>query len=85
MQVTIRQFVKDFRGLINQQVGTNSLKIGKGQCASLEDYKRQCGFNDGLNAAAELADNMLRQLEEAERDQDLPEMPPHDGKKAAKK
>jgi hypothetical protein len=76
MQVTIRHFVKEFRNLISQQVGKNSLQIGRGTCKDMEEYKRKVGFNEGMDAAASLADNMLRQLEEADRDDDLPEMPP---------
>jgi len=84
MQVTIRQFIKDFRQLISQQVGQNSLQIGKGTCASMEEYKRKVGFNEGLGAAAELADQMLRQLEESERDDGLPQMPEAGGKEGKK-
>ena len=75
MQITIRQFVKNFRQLIDQQIGSNSLQLGKGQCKNFEEYKRKVGFNDGLAAAADLADKMLQKLDEADRDNDLPTMP----------
>lgn len=76
MQVTIRQFVKDFRQIVGQNVGQKSLQLGKGQCPDHEAYKQIVGWISGMEAAAELADNMLRQMEEAdEGDGKLGEMP----------
>jgi hypothetical protein len=75
MQVTLRQFVKEFRNLCNQNAGQKSIQLGKGQVADMEEYKRVVGWIAGMEAAGELADNMLRQLEEAaESDSDLPTM-----------
>jgi hypothetical protein len=76
MQVTLRQFVKEFRQLVAQNVANNSMQLGKGQCKDMEEYKRKVGFNEGLEAAGSLADNMLRQLEEQDSQEDLPPMPP---------
>ncbi len=74
MQVTIREFVKNFKVLIDQQVASNSMSIASGSIPDMEKYHRRVGQNEGLKAAVGLADDMLRQLEDAERDQDLPEM-----------
>ena len=76
MQVTLRQFVKDFRNLVGQQAANRALQLGKGQLKDMEEYKRVVGWIAGIEAAADLADQMLRQMEEAERDQDLPTMQP---------
>lgn len=70
MQVTLRKFVKDFTAIINQEVNQRSAKIGKGTIPSLEEYKRQCGQNEGLQVAAQIADAMLRQLEELDDEDD---------------
>lgn len=75
MDVTIRQFVKEFRNLITQQIGNNSLQLGKGQCKDMEEYKRKVGFNEGLDAASQLADQMYRQLEDQDKEGNLPPMP----------
>lgn len=74
MQMTIRGFVRNFQELIQTQITRNSVQIGKGQCASFEEYKRKVGFNDGLNAANALADEMLKKMEESGDDKDLPTM-----------
>lgn len=74
MVMTIRQFVKNYRQLVEQQIASNSMVIGKGTCKDMEEYKRKVGFNDGLSAGAELATRMLTQMEEAEEGGDLPEM-----------
>ena len=79
MQVTVRQFVKEFRNLVAQNAGEKSMALGKGQAPSLEEYKRICGWIAGMEAAGQLADNMLRQLEERDSEGDLPNMPPAAG------
>lgn len=68
MQVTLRAFVKDLKQVIAQEAGGKSLQLGKGQCANMEEYKRSVGWIAGLNAAAELADKMMRQIEEMDDD-----------------
>lgn len=77
MVVTLRQFVKDFQAAVAQTVGQSSLQLGKGQCKDFEEYKRKVGFIEGLNAAADLADQMMRRVEDADFDDGL-----GDGKKA---
>lgn len=79
MEISIRQFVKELRNVVNQQVISNSVQIGKGQCKDMEEYKRKVGFNEGLDAAASLAENMFRQLEDRDKDNDLPPMPSGEG------
>jgi len=74
MQVTLRQFVRDLKHIIAQNGGQLSLKLGKGQCPDFPEYKRQVGFISGLEAAGELAEKMLTQIEEADVQGDLPEM-----------
>ena len=75
MQVTLRQFVKEFRNLCNQNAVQKGMQLGKGQAANMEEYKRTVGWIAGMEAAGELAHNMLSQLEEQAVDSsDLPEM-----------
>jgi hypothetical protein len=74
MQVTLRQFVKEFRNLCAQNAGQKALQLGKGQCKDLEEYKKITGWIAGVEAAGELADQMLRQLEEQDEKSDLPQM-----------
>lgn len=76
MQVTLRQFVKELRAVIGQNVMQNAVVMAKGQLKDMEEYKRKVGFNEGLEAAGTLADNMLRQLEERDDEGDLPPMNP---------
>lgn len=62
--VTTRQFVKDLRNIIMQAVGNNSLQLGKGQCADFAEYKRKVGVIAGMEAASEMADQLLRKIED---------------------
>lgn len=71
----IRQFVRDLQNALGQQSLNKSLQLGKGQCASMEQYKHTSGYIAGLDAAADIADKMLRAVEDAERQQNLPPMP----------
>lgn len=79
MQVTLRQFVKDFRNIVGQEAANKSLQLGKGQCKDHEEYKRIVGWIAGLEAGAEIADKMLRQMEEAQEEGHLPTMDPPQG------
>ena len=74
--MTIRQFVKQLQEALNQQAVNKSLQLGKGQCTSMEDYKKVVGYVSGLEAAGSLAESMIRQMEDAARGEDdkLPEM-----------
>ena len=74
MQVTIRQFVRSLQQALNEAGVQRSVQLGKGQCKDFEEYKKTTGFIAGLDAAGSLADQMLRQLEEKDRDDDLPPM-----------
>jgi len=70
----MRKFVKDLIQGLNQ-VGVNrAVQLGKGQCKDHAEYMKHVGFIAGLEQASALADNMLRQVEEADRDEDLPRM-----------
>lgn len=74
MQVSIRQFVKDLQQGLNQAAMQKSLQLGKGQCKDHAEYMKSVGIIAGYDGAAQLADAMLRQMEEAERNEDLPPM-----------
>ena len=74
MQVTIRQFVRDLQEGLKQAMLNESLKLGKGQCASLEEYKKATGIITGYERAAQLSEQMLRALEESDNDESLPTM-----------
>lgn len=75
MQVTLKQFVRNFQQACAQAGVERSIQLGKGQCKDLEEYKRSVGFIAGIDAASSLADQMLRQIEEADAGGDLPPMP----------
>lgn len=76
MQVTLRQFVKDLRTIIGQENGTKAVQLGKGQIKDMEEYKKIVGWIAGMDAAGDLADRMLRQMEESEEQASLPAMDP---------
>lgn len=68
--IEIKRFVNAFeQGCAGQIMQINN-QLGKGQIASIEEYKLKVGERRGLEAAAGLARDMLRQLEIAE-DQDI--------------
>jgi len=77
-QISLRQFVKDMQTGLNQMAVSASAQLGKGQCANFEEYKSKVGFIKGLEAAAQMADQMVRAYEDAAREgkDDLPEMTP---------
>lgn len=72
----IRQFVSELKKALQQQQVNKSLQLGKGQCATIEDYKKIVGYIAGLDGACVIADKMLSQLDDAQREADnkLPEM-----------
>ena len=72
----ISRFVNDLDKAIQQASGNQALTLLKGQCANMEEYKRKVGFAEGMNAAVDIARQMLRQMEINEEDSGLPEMPP---------
>ena len=61
-QTTLRRFVQDLRTTLNNAAGEKSLQLGKGQCATIEDYKKTVGFIAGLTAAGDLAVQRLRKV-----------------------
>lgn len=77
MQLTLRRFVKDFRTALSNAAMNKSIQLGKGQCGSLEEYKKTVGYIAGLEAGGEIAEQMLRSIEDASSvaDNELPEMP----------
>jgi len=74
MHVTIRQFVRDFQEGMKQASLSESIRLGKGQCATIEEYKKHTGIIVGYERAATLSEQMLRALEEPDQDNDLPTM-----------
>lgn len=74
-QVTIRQFLNDFDRVIQQTQGNMAIKLAKGQIADMAEYNRAVGRSEGLGQAVLAAREMLSQMEAAEQQGDLPEMP----------
>jgi len=74
MATTLRNFVEDFEKIIAKGHTAMALKLAKGQCGSLEEYKREVGRMEGLVLAVQTAKDMLRQSESPLDDNDLPEM-----------
>lgn len=76
-QITLRSFVKELQNALNQAAAQRSLQLGKGQVASMEEYKKSVGYIAGLEGAAQVAEQMLRSIEDQMRENEngLPEMP----------
>lgn len=74
--MTLRQFVKNAEQIVAQQKGNMAIKLQKGQTPNMESYHRQVGQAEGMDIAIAALKDMLGQLEDAERDSDLPTMPP---------
>lgn len=72
--LSLRAFVKNAENVVNQTKVNMALKMQKGQINSLEAYNREVGRAEGMDQCIALLKDMLGQLEEAERNQDLPEM-----------
>jgi len=77
-QITLRSFVKDLQNALNQAAAQRSLQLGKGQITDMEEYKRVVGYIAGLEGAGQVAEQMLRSIEDQLREGEgqLPEMPP---------
>lgn len=78
MQVTLRQFVRDMKAIVANHSAQKALQLGKGQCKDYAEYKWGVGYIAGMEAASEIAEQMIRQYEEAqiEESSKLPEMDP---------
>ena len=72
--LTLRGFVKNAEAVVAQQKGNMALKMQKGSLGSMEAYHRDVGRAEGMDMAIGLMKDMLQQLEDAQRDEDLPEM-----------
>lgn len=72
--LSLRAFVRNAESVVNQTKVNMALKMQKGQLTSLESYHREVGRAEGMDQCIALMKDMLGQLEEAERNQDLPEM-----------
>ena len=63
MSIEVKRFVNAFENSIQQFCLQRSLKLGKGQCKDMEEYKLHVGEIRGLEAAVGLAKDMLRKME----------------------
>lgn len=72
--ITLRAFVKGADQAVQQQKGNMAMKLARGSCASMEAYNREVGRIEGMEQAVGLLKDMLGQIEDAERNADLPEM-----------
>lgn len=74
---TVARFVNDLDRLVQQAVLKEGLKLAKGQCQNMEEYKRHVGRCEGMAEAVNMGREMLRQMELADDDDGgLPEMDP---------
>jgi hypothetical protein len=64
--IEVKRFVQALEQGIQVHIAQRNAQLGKGQCASMEEYKLKVGENRGLEVAAGLARDMLRQMEIAE-------------------
>ena len=74
MQMTIRKFMNNFKQVVDQQKVNMALKLANGSTVNMEQYNRQVGRMEGLDQAVALFKDMVGQMEDAQRDDDLPEM-----------
>lgn len=72
--MTLRAFVRNAEQVVQQTKVNMGLKLLRGSTGSVEDLNRQVGRSEGLDQCIGLLKDMLGQIEEAERNQDLPEM-----------
>lgn len=72
--MTIRGFVKAAEVTVEKAKANMATKLARGSCPNMEQYNRECGRMEGMEQAVVLLKDMLGQLEEAERNADLPEM-----------
>ena len=75
MATTLKQFVDDFEVIIKKGQLNMALKLAKGQCATMEQYKREVGRIEGMVLAVQTARDMLKAGEFSLTDNELPEMP----------
>jgi hypothetical protein len=75
VQLTIRGFINEFEKVVGQNKVQQSLKLAKGQCADMKEYNRQVGRLEGMDQAVATLREMLGQVEAAQAQEDLPEMP----------
>ena len=74
MQMTLAQFVKELNNLVQQAKTERAMTIAKGALPDMEQYHRQCGRLEGMDAAVQLARDMVNTLRDREDAGDLPEM-----------
>lgn len=73
--MTLRQFVKNAEAVVGQQKMNMAVKLQKGQVPNMETYHREVGRSEGMDLAMSVLRDMVQQMEDAERDESLPEMP----------
>ena len=73
--VTLNRFVRDFEAVVAQSINNVNSKVGRAQCKDYPEYRQQCGIISGMELAVGLARDMLRQVEIAEEEGGLGEMP----------
>ena len=67
--LTVAKFVNDLDRVVQKAIAEKGVKLAKGQCATIEDYKRVVGQCEGMVVAVDLARQMLRNIEIAEQDE----------------
>ena len=72
--MSLRAFVRNAEQVVQQTKVNMGLKLLRGSTGTVEDLNRQVGRSEGLDQCIGLLKDMLGQIEEAERNQDLPEM-----------
>jgi hypothetical protein len=73
--LTLRSFINEFEKVVGQNKVQQALKLSKGSCADMEEYNRQVGRLEGMDQAVATLRDMLGQVEAAQANEDLPEMP----------
>lgn len=71
---TINRFVNDLDRVVQQAIQQRALKLVKGQCKDFNEYHREVGRSEGMQIAVDVARDMLRNMELAEDNEQLPEM-----------
>lgn len=73
--ITLRGFVKAAEQAVQQSKVNMAMKLARGGIGTMEQYNRQVGQMEGMEQAMALLRDMLGQIEDAERNSDLQEMP----------
>ena len=72
--MTLRGFMNNFKQVVDQTKVNMAMKLANGSTVNMAQYNRQVGRMEGLDQAVGLFKDMLGQIEDIEKQEQLPEM-----------